>query len=176
MKQSFHIKIMLLVSALLLAFVALGDYLFFRSIKASVLNVAKITRDLREESLKMEQYKMLSDISGGSPDTVNGLNSHFIKDDQVVEFVERLGDSSGATTTIVSLKVLPISEEYKTVEKLMLEIEVGGRRENVSRFISLIENLPYGANIENVAIREDSGAAGYWEGYFVVNIAKTKKI
>jgi len=127
----------------------------------------------------MEQYKMLSDISGGSPDTVNGLNSHFIKDDQVVdfiEFVERLGDSSGATTTIVSLKVLPISEEYKTVEKLMLEIEVGGRRENVSRFISLIENLPYGANIENVAIREDSDAAGYWEGYFVVNIAKTKKI
>jgi len=102
--------------------------------------------------------------------------------DTLVKFIEKieyLGETSGVKLEIDSIEVTPNSEESlaKKYEELNLKLNASGSFKQMFHFASLIENLPYHVNIEEVDLKwnlegEEEEKKSVWRGDFTFKVSK----
>lgn len=159
---------------------ALGAYAFiFLQAKATAQEHAQIAAEIEREEQKQEQFGSVSEILSSTKEEREELGSVFVTDETFVDFFEEfevLRTEAGVEASIDQVReeiALDLEEEEEEgededsddqessnvsaaeiLEYAELDVSVEGRWENVFRFLSLIETMPYAMELRNVHTRE----------------------
>ncbi|MES2087983.1 MAG: hypothetical protein V4467_03245 [Patescibacteria group bacterium] len=122
-------------------------------------------------------------------DLRNKIDEYFVaKDGEVnfLNFLQTLGTEEGLSLEVSSVSIDPSPAASGVFELLNLEVQVQGPWSNVSRFLALLELLPYKISMGDVAIRKQSdaelsgnqkkstGTGPQWVGDFKMSLLKFK--
>lgn len=141
-------------------------------------NIAQESKTIAELQVQSSEYQAKNDdlrsvkISlDENKDFISQIDTFFIAKDGVVSFIntlERLGQSTGLKINIQSVSVEPGSDPKDFKEGLKLKIETEGGWQDSSRFLSIIENLPYRlvVNSASVILNGSSEAILFKDGEF----------
>lgn len=193
MKKISHTHKILIV-AVFFAFISLSLYGFlFWQVKSENEKASTLLQEA-EQDIEKEKTLRAAKISLEKNETlIKAIDTYFIPRDGVVPFIEeleKLGKDSGVMLSVgaVSTEVDPkVKDDFK--ETLRLRLETTGSWKDTFYFLSLIESLPYRAQVEQIALSL-SGASDSlnfgnetkrtpnknesWKGIFDVTILKMR--
>jgi Tfp pilus assembly protein PilO len=170
----------------ILVIVAVVAYvMFFVSIKNKNENVSLITNEIDiavEKEVKLKSVKNL--VNDIEEDRLK-LDTYFIKDDEVVDFIESVegmaedADISAEVTAVdIGDYKNNVNQASDMVERLLLSLKVYGKWNDVFHFISLIEKMPFVVNLSNInigAVYSNNKKTSYWQGTFKMSALKLKE-
>jgi len=114
-----------------------------------------------ERDLKKDEFLRVAKFSlDQNKVEVEKLDTFFVAKDGVpnfIEYIEGLGKESGAALSIGNVSVEPDTknkDDFKEV--LRLKVEILGSWQELFTFLSIIENLPYGIQIDSVSFAVDA--------------------
>ncbi|MDP3958352.1 MAG: hypothetical protein Q8Q36_02730 [bacterium] len=140
------------------AFMLYGVYAMSRK---SAEESAEITRAIEGQSRALAMNNFLRSTEGARA----SLAGHFVTDDSIVSFIERLEALADEAGISFSLSIVdpPANEPV-----LDVSFRVGGTFENLEYFLSLLEALPLELDVTRFAIGKTPAALGkaadLWEG------------
>lgn len=194
MKGISHTKKVFFVAvALAVASLALYGFLFWE-IKTKTEEAVKIQEDA-DKDVKREEGLHLAKVSlAKNKEAIEKIDSYFIARDGVVSFIEELeslGKETGVILSIgsVSAEADPkVKDDFK--ETLRIRLEASGSWENLFYFLSILESLPYRAQIEQMTlslagasdkipfgsetVKRTPGKGEVWKGAFELTILKLR--
>lgn len=141
-------------------------------------NIVQESHTITELQVQSNEYQAKNDALRSvkisldeNQDFISQIDTFFIAKDGVVNFIntlERLGQSTGLKINIQSVSVEQGSDPKDFKEGLKLKIETEGSWQDSSRFLSIIENLPYRVvvNSASVILNGSSEAILFKDGEF----------
>jgi len=196
MKTLSKTKKTLLVT-LIINFLVWGAYGFvFLKIRSQNEYVSNLLNESNNDLKKDETLRAIKTTLTENKQFISHIDSYFVAKDGVVDFIEILESyalKSGVALTIgaVSVEQDPkVKVDFKEV--LRLKVDASGSWENITRFLSVIENMPYVTDINMVSLSRNGGINGLnfdgqdetnnasnlversWKGYFEFTVLKLK--
>jgi Tfp pilus assembly protein PilO len=148
-------KTMVISIVLAIAVFVIYGFLFL-NIKDKNEQISTLANDAQQLRSKDDTLKATKTILDQSKDLISQLDSYFIPADGVVGFIsvlEGVGKFSGVDMTIGSVGTEADSKAKDEIkETLRLHIETNGSWKNTFYFLSVIENLPYRIDVEDVSL------------------------
>lgn len=147
------ITLFLILSIIITLIVILALAFFLRIIKNKNEHTSVVIATLAEKMKQKENAESFAEKFEEIKLLENGITSHFVdpnKIDEFVSYLEGLGDTTGA---IVSVKGIEAEKEGSGMIDFKLSIE--GSFENVSKTITLLENIPYQVNVVQVYLNKN---------------------
>jgi hypothetical protein len=99
------------------------------------------------------------------------LDTYFIREDAVVDFietVEELGRVTGTELSVSSVELEPSTEEYPST--LRISVDTRGTWKNQYQLLLLLETLPYHINLTGVRLQETPGPVVEWKGSYTIEV------
>lgn len=139
-----------IIISIFLLIVAVSFYcILFLLIKDSGQKVSEMKTKIDEINGIESTINILRNDADETKDNREYLNKIFLQKDGLVgflEYLENLGQSSGANLSISNVNSDVMTNATSTVENIFIQINIEGSFKSVLKTISLIENMPY--NIE----------------------------
>jgi Tfp pilus assembly protein PilO len=184
MKQ-FKITKQILVFTVFLAFASVVFYiLFFNNIKEKNNTISAIANDIDIAIQKETKLKSVKDIIKDTKQGREKIDTYFIKDDEIINFIEeieKIGRDIGVDVEIISVSISDSKLQQDNISELLnLSLEAQGQWGRVFHFLAFIENLPFKINILTMnltAIYKGGGkkeSSGIWKGFFSINAIKLR--
>jgi hypothetical protein len=149
-KKTMIISIVLAVAA----FIIYG--FLFLNIKAKNEQISSLANDAQDLHSKDDVLKATKTILDQNKDLISQLDSYFIPADGVVGFIsllEGVGKYSGVDMTINSVGTEADTKAKDDIKEILrLHIETDGSWKNTFYFLSVLENLPYRIDVEQVSL------------------------
>lgn len=146
----------------LIALIALAGYAyFFLYVEQAGARTEAAAVEAATLAQQNDQFSNLNAVVRNIQDSKAALDNRLIDSSKIVNFleaVEGLKDTTGAAVSVQSIK----EDNSKTVVKnLHLDISIEGTWEQVYRFFTLLENMPFNITLDKTTIGE---AEGSWHG------------
>lgn len=150
----------------IIAFVLYGALFFLIKNKnqdtSTLLNNAE--RDLKkDEFLRVAKFSLDQNRA-----EVEKLDTFFVAKDGVpnfIEYIEGLGKESGVALSIGNVSVEPDTKNKDDFKEILrLKVEMLGSWQELFTFLSIIENLPYRVQIDNVSFAVDASEEALFFG------------
>ncbi len=194
MKGISHTKKVLFITiALAMTSLLLYGFLFWE-IKTKTQDAAKIQEDA-DKDVKREESLRLAKISlAKNKESIEKIDSYFIARDGVVSFIEELENLGKETGVILSIGSVSaevdakVKDDFK--ETLRIRLEASGSWKDLFYFLSILESLPYRAQIEQMTLsllgasdkipfggeagKRVPGKGEVWRGAFELTILKLR--
>jgi hypothetical protein len=143
--------------------VSLGAYVVATYIvKAKIENAKKAQIDISTEENKKRNEQNLIKIMQETSDSRAKLPSFFVKDENIVGFIEEVEAIGQTSGTELSLSAINAGDMTKLssgeISTIKARVVVSGSWTGVMRALSLVENMPYRIAVDNVRI--DKGGEG----------------
>lgn len=136
-----HISIIAFFVIVASTFLASGLYMIATMTSEAFAKESEL-HNAQAEQLDRYTYK---DIIKNSASDREKIGKYFLKKEQIVLYIEALEDLAVQTNTTIDTTVSPqVVQDF--------ELQINGTYANVSRFISLLEQLPYYSNIRSITL------------------------
>lgn len=139
-----------LVSAIIASF---GYWYVYRSIVVNAENKIKVLNEIAVNNRNKENENLLIEISKRTEADRKVLPSYIISEDKILEFIDSVEGIEKVSSTTMNLS--SISKDDSS-EHVKVNVEIKGEWNNVRRALSLLENLPYSINIDNMNLLKSS--------------------
>lgn len=172
---------------LTLVLVCVGVYYYmYRSLIKSNAEVAILSGELAKDGAKQEKTEALRQSIEKSTEDRTLLDSLFVKKDQVADLIQQLETLAALSSITKTFSVDSASDDNLDPfdkEKLHISVSTAGTWKNTSRFLALLENLPYkvsisGASLDLVGSEQQASKALpgdlLWRGTFQLDFIKEK--
>lgn len=151
MFRSRHIIPLALLTVLVLG--ALGGYFYFHSvIKDTIQSTADAMTEISNEQLSQSNIFALKKTIKETEADRDTLQSYFVKEDEVVKFIESIEDLGKKTNTIVQITQAQASQDPKKASTLFISLSSSGTFVDVTHFLVLLENLPHDMSVNKVLL------------------------
>lgn len=158
---------------------------FFLKIRTQTNRISDLTSEVGVDIDRDKNLRTTKAMLDENEVAISQLDSYFVKSDGVVDFInslESMGNKNGVSINISSVSVeSDVKAKATLYETLRLKIEISGTWANVTNFIAILENLPYGVNISQVSLvsvpsaLSDSGKGSVsWRGAVDFGVLKLK--
>lgn len=183
----------ILLACITLNVVAVGFYAFVLwSIQAKNEKVVEVLGQVNEDMKKDESLRAVKISLEENKDFISQIDSFFVPEDGVANFIaslESLGRASSVELSIASVEIQPNSAKNDFKEGLNIRIETSGSWFNTFYLLSVIENLPYKIDINQVSLTLSNAtdkilfsglgprtktSGEYWKGSFDITVLKLK--
>lgn len=188
MEYSSKTKQILLTIIVLVIAVSIAYAMLFLNIKEKNNNISALSNEIDivlQKEIKLRSVKHL--INDTEQDRVK-LDSHFVTDDEVVNFIEKienLGTDSGTKVEVISVYVDDVNKEVTNQaainELLYLDFKTEGSFAQMFHFLSMLEKLPFKIDIPQVNFEKTldgtgkvNKSLGSWKGLFSITVVKLK--
>ena len=179
-KQIFALVTVLLVVSIVMYVI------FFINIKEKNKNISSIVSEIDLVVKKEVRLKSVKNLIKETEGDHIKLNTYFITDDKVVDFIENIENMAkdvGVDIEVVSVYVNDIKDDSiqknNISELLRLSIEMSGKWSNIYHFVSLVEKLPFKIDILNINLENmyngDNENPENWKGVLNLSAVKLKK-
>jgi len=174
-----------IIATAILVVAAVGYGIFFSIITSTNKALATIDYELDIEVRNESGLKDLSRVIKNTETERSVLNTYFIKDDDVVDFINDLEGYArevGVVPEIVFVDTdnTEILDAIDHFEDLNIEIKVKGSWSNVFHFAQVVDNIPNHLSVDKVSIinvpskSEEGGPSLEWEGVFGFSVLKSR--
>lgn len=188
MEHSSKTKQVLLTAIVLVIVASVAYIIFFINIKEKNNNVSALTNEVDsvlQKEIKLRSVKyLIKDIQ----DDIVKLDSHFVADDEIINFIEMiedLGVESGAKVEVTNVSIDVVDEKVvdknKIDESLNLDFKIEGRFVEMFHFLSMFEKLPFKINILRTNFEKTPDdkmqfdeTLEPWNGFFSITVVKLK--
>lgn len=151
MFRSRYIIILALCTVLVLG--VFGGYFYFRSIiKDTVHSSADAMAEIASEQLSRSNMFALKKAMSETETDREMLQSYFVKEDDVVKFIELIEGLGKKTNTIVQITQAQASQDPKKASTLFISLSSSGTFADVTHFLVLLENLPHDMSVNKVLL------------------------
>jgi hypothetical protein len=177
-KQIFALM-MVLAIAVIFSYV-----LFFNNIKEKNKTISLITNDVNIAVQRDIKLRSAKDLIKDTQESRSELDTYFVIDDKLVDFiedVERISRYTGADVEVMSVNVDDNKNAENDISELLkLNFEAKGEWKEVFQFLALIEKMPFKIDVSTASFRvihsddieEDSPRI--WKGFFSISTIKLK--
>jgi hypothetical protein len=165
-------KIPFAVAIVLLACSSVAFFVIYRATYKNVAESAELEKGWAGNESYKEEVANLQRFVEAYPTELTSLDSHFIKNPNVVPFldlVESLGPKVGASTEVTQVDI------SKDGTSLTVGISADGSFESLYKFLKLLENSPF--QLEVIAMNMQGNVTGgdnltpnVWAGTFKVKL------
>ena len=170
------------VSGLLSAAFVAGYYILDNQIKGKNREAAVILSEIDSALLVDRQLRGVQNLIRDTEGDREKLNSYFVSNEGIVDFLEVIEGLEQYTGAEVSIKTVGVNDpgEFENIEQLELNLTAEGSWEAVYHFFVLIESLPYRIDLNRVQFNSvgksvsEEGTVDKWRGIFVLSAAKIK--
>lgn len=146
----------------------------FSTIHGDMVEIGNTRRDLASVEKKMESRRSLKDMINGLSKERKKINSVFFNSDTMVNFIEFL--EGMARETGVSLEFTSITVNEKTKTGPLFRFQLSGGFSKVSRYFSLLENMPFPVIIKKAHIKsKDKGWVADFDVMLTTFVYKQEK-
>ncbi len=194
MKNPSKTKKTLLV-ALILNILVWGIYGFvFFKIRSQNEHVSGLLGEANNDIRKDETLRTIKNSLSENKDFISHLDSYFVAKDGIVNFIEMLEDKGRESGVLLSIGSVSVEQDPKVKEDikeiLRLKVDASGSWKDVTYFLSVLENLPYVTEVNNVSFTRNGGGSGLlfdeeknpdenntslgWKAYFEFTVLKLK--
>lgn len=135
------------------------------------------TAELDFEVKKEEKLRSTEAIIRDTEEERVELDSRFVKDEEVVDFIkliENIGEKTGVVVDIKTVSV--IDTDFGFSEALGLQVEYIGNWSETMHFLSLIEELPFSIEIISFSSDKKEGDELLWQSSLGIEVLKLKNI
>lgn len=172
-----------LIFTIILTIAAIAFYvLFFGNIKEKNENISLIKNEVNIAVQKEINLRSVKDLIKETKEDRLKLDTYFIADDKVVDFIENLEQLSKYAGVDIEVVSVDVSQDVKKnmSESLDLDFKVSGKWRDIFHLLTLIENMPLKIKIlkTNLKVVYSDGvnkkSSGVWEGFFSISTIKLK--
>lgn len=188
MEHSSKTKQIFLTTIVLVIVASVAYIILFLNIKEKNNNISALTNEVDNVLQKEIKLRSVGHLIKDTQEDRAKLGSHFVADDEVVDFieiVEDLGVESGAKVEITNVGINTINEEAlnkgKFNELLSIDFKIEGRFVEMFHFLSMFEKLPFKVDIRTVNFekipeekRRIDKSLKPWKGFFSITVEKLK--
>ncbi len=169
-------KIALLISFALLA-MSTCLYAYLHAETSTLIGKTLAAREaLRSAEATKLQGKDIVNLFEGTKDKRKSLRGLFVASENavaVIQAIESVGDASGASVSISSIKSVPPTDKVR-IGHVSAAVVISGAWQDVIRALTLFEDLPYDNSISNLALRY-SGDGRRWQADFDLSVSTISK-
>lgn len=165
----------LVIVILLNGFLAAGWFLFFNKVKSSQARSAQLQKEISESENRIESVNVLKKTLEELEIERQAIEKAVVAENDLVGFIEFL--ESLARKNDVDLAIGSAFLPQKKEEALSFNLNLAGSFAALARFNILLENSPFGINVETSQIRKMSPdekktkkTSKDWEAVFKINI------
>lgn len=165
----------LVIVVLLNGFLVAGWFLFFKNIKSSRERIIGLEKEILENGNWIQNVKVLEKALEELKTERQAIEKAMVAENDLVGFIEFL--ESLAVKNNLELAIGSASLPQKKEEPLSFSLNLAGSFASLARFNILLENSPFGVNIETSQIRKMSPDEKKtkktnkdWEGVFKINV------
>jgi len=145
--------IFLIFSVLVTLIVVAAFAFFLRVIKNKNEHASVVIATLEDKMRQKENTELFAEKFEEIKSLENDIMSHFVDPNKIDEFVSYLEDLGEITGASISVEGIDVPEDNKGMIDFKLSIE--GSFQAVSRTITLLENIPYQVNVNQVYLNKD---------------------
>lgn len=130
---------------------ALGGYFYFHSIlKDTAQSTTDAMTEIANEQLSQSNIFALKKTIKETEADRDTLQSYFVKEDEVVVFIESIESLGKKTNTTVQITQAQASQDPKKPSTLFISLSSSGTFSDVTHFLVLLENLPHDISVDKV--------------------------
>ncbi|MSU56239.1 MAG: hypothetical protein EXS51_02955 [Candidatus Taylorbacteria bacterium] len=167
----------LLVITLLLNLAAAGWYGFlFYEVKQKNERISNLVNEIEVRSAEENMQGSIKTLVAETEPLREKLSNYFVGKEGAVTFIELLeqaGRDVGASVTIEAVSPVELPS-VSFAETLRFTIKATGTWSSVTRFLGLMEFLPYEAQIQQVVISRSALAGEGWRLDFTLRVLQEK--
>lgn len=161
--------LMLLIGFCSVVVTALGYWYVYDSVIVNGQKKAALIREIEIDMDNKKNEKFLTDVSKATEEDRARISEYFITEDKVLEFITSIENIEKVSSTTVVLS--SISNDTSN-NHIKVNIDIKGEWLNIKKALSLIENLPYSINIDNINLSFNNDR---WNMIIGVRALSTKK-
>ncbi|MCX6716201.1 MAG: hypothetical protein NT077_04295 [Candidatus Taylorbacteria bacterium] len=148
----------------------------------STISARKIVKDSQTNLVQGKEIIKLHESTAAKRER---LSSFFVPAENAVaaiQAIESIGDSSGASVTISSIKTSAPSDTKERIGQVTASVVISGSWGDVMQALELFETLQYQNDIKNVSLNYagqadgSSGGGRNWQSNFDISVATIQKI
>lgn len=165
MKNQNHIRNVILSVSIIALILAIGSYIYMYRGTFNLVEKTTIARSVMGSSeVTRLQEKEILNLSRKTEESRKRMNDVFVPSQNAVNFIkaiESIGDNSGATVVISSIKSSAPDTTVGSVKigKVTANVNVTGSWTNVMRSLELFESLPYISEISRISLTSAGGVS-----------------
>ncbi|MSR73361.1 hypothetical protein EXS61_02040 [Candidatus Parcubacteria bacterium] len=149
--------------AIFILLLALGGYYFlFSVIKSKNENAFLLSQEIdtyaQSESTRTQSDRVVEE----QKDKIAEIGLYFLHKNEVVPFIETVENSGRKTGVEVTIVTVDVGVGEGENAMLTMRFEARGSWNNVNRFISYIENLPYKVSLSKVDVTRASSVSQFF--------------
>lgn len=153
-----------------LAVIGLAGYVFFfLYVERAGARTAAAAAEIVNLEQQKEQYSQYNSAIKNIQDNKAILDRRLVDKDKLVNFLEAIEGLKDTTGALVSVQSIKEGESKTVIKNLRLDISVEGTWEQVYRFFTLLENMPFNMTLEKVTIGK---SADSWHGTVTVTVVE----
>ena len=158
MKNFAKTKYLLALSSIFLFVVIFGLVYEIVFIKQAGEKNLLLQADLSAEEQSIASFKNLSKTASTVKDDSQKANNFFIKNDEIVNFLDLV--ESFSSTTDTQIKVQTVNEVAVNKDQKLLDISIGvsGAYKDVYHAMRILEEIPYQTELKKVSFSFDSSS------------------
>lgn len=145
--------ILLLIGLGSAIFASIGYWYVYNSIVVNAKNKIMVLNEIETNNKNRENENALIEIGKKSEIERKNLPSYFITEDKILDFIDSVEDIERISSTTMNLSSISKDESS---DHIKVNVEIKGEWSNVRRGLSLLENLPYSINIDNMNLSNTS--------------------
>ena len=154
-KFIIHFTAVILINAVATA----GWYIMFNEVRGLTTAIKDAREKINQNDRLIEDQRSIATLLSEHEGGVSSINSAFVEKETIVSFVERIEELGRNTRNTVDIS---ISSLDKSKEKPTFAFAITGAPNDIYRFISALQYVPYKIRITNAEMHEDTEEA--WRG------------
>lgn len=186
MRHSSKTKQILLISVISVIAVSALYVMLFLNIKEKNNNISALVNEVDIILQKEIKLRSVKHIINDTKDDRAKLDSHFVADDEIINFIEtieNLGADSDVKVEVTDVSVSSAGAEADSQvnisELLNLNFKIEGSFAQMFHFLSMLEKLPFKIDILRVNFEKVSDESRIinknpWNGFFSITALKLK--
>lgn len=159
-KFLIHFTVVILVNAVAIV----SWYIMFNKVRDLTAVIQDTREKIKQNEELVQNQRSTATLLNELEEGVHTINSAFVEKETIVPFVQKIEELARNTQNTIDIKFGSLD---KKGEKPTFIFSISGASDNVHRFITALQYVPYKILITNVDMREDAGET--WRGN--INIA-----
>ena len=151
--KSKRTTILLIISILTTTVVIMSFVFFLRIIKNKNEHTSVVIATLEEKMTQKENATIFAEKVEEIKSLNNLISARFIDPNKIDEFVSYLENLGSVTQATISVKGIDVPKETKNI--INIELTVEGSFEQVSRTLTLLENIPYQVEVMKIYMNKN---------------------
>ncbi len=152
-------QIILLGILFLMMLLAMGGYVYLYSqINKKTSSAESIVAEIENEKASQQNILGLKRSIELSEEKYTTLNSYFVNEEKVIEFIEEIELLAQETSVVTEISSIQSGEQIGK-KGLYVTLDAQGNFDDVNNFIVRLENMPYQIHLTNVLLSTPKGSS-----------------